>query len=98
MNALQYMQKELRETKGIGKNIFKSVSVEFECIDTIYEFNIISWNIKDADGDFLFIERLKKEIIIIDASDYWMMRHRKDFIERARECLQRIRRDELYRL
>lgn len=50
------------------ENILKSVSVEFECIDRIYEANIKSGTIKDADGDFSwFIEKLicENEIVVI---------------------------------
>lgn len=49
-------------------NLFKSVSVEFECIDKIYEANILEGNIKDAEGDCLwFMEQVKdaEKIVII---------------------------------
>lgn len=50
------------------ENIIRSVSVEFECIDRIYESNISSGIIKDANGDFSwFVEQLRheNEIVII---------------------------------
>ncbi|MBD5523499.1 MAG: hypothetical protein HDR04_03600 [Lachnospiraceae bacterium] len=56
------------KTRKWKENLLKSVSVEFECIDKIYEANIKNGNIKDADGDFLWlIERLRneREIVII---------------------------------
>ena len=46
----------------------RSVSVEFECVDKIYEENIKRGFIKDAAGDFTWlVEKLKdeKEIVII---------------------------------
>lgn len=61
--------------EGVGEKkhnwkdrLLKSVSVEFECIDNIYEYNIKNNNIRDAEGDFSwFIEKLQseKELIII---------------------------------
>lgn len=61
--------------EGIGErkrnwreNLLRSVSVEFECIDKIYEENLKRSFIKDAAGDFSWLaERLKdeQEIVII---------------------------------
>ena len=45
-----------------------SVSVEFECVDKIYEANIKARLIKDAEGDSeTLLERLRqeKEIVIL---------------------------------
>lgn len=50
------------------ENLLRSVSVEFECIDRIYEANIQCGNIQDSEGDFLWlIERIRneKEIIVV---------------------------------
>lgn len=49
------------------KGLRKSVSPEFECIDRIYEENIMNGNIKDADGSFdEFLKRVKGRQIGID--------------------------------
>lgn len=63
--------------EGVGEkkrnwveNLLRSVSVEFECIDVVYEANIKAGIIRDAIGDCAsLMERLKgeKEIIIIGA-------------------------------
>lgn len=50
------------------ENLLRSVSVEFECIDKLYEANIREGNIKDVGGDFLWlVEKLsdENEIVII---------------------------------
>lgn len=48
------------------ENLLKSVSVEFECIDKIYETNIKEGRIRNAEGDCSnLIERLKNENEII---------------------------------
>jgi len=48
------------------ENLLRSVSVEFECIDRIYEANIRCGNIQDGEGDFLWlIERIRNEKAII---------------------------------
>lgn len=48
------------------ENGLRSVSVEFECIDKIYEFNIKKGVIKDAGGDFAWlVAQLKKEQEIV---------------------------------
>lgn len=54
--------------KNMLHYILRSVSVEFECIDKIYEENIKAGLIKDAEGDSdTLLERLKqeKEIVIL---------------------------------
>lgn len=55
--------------RSLQENFLRSVSVEFECIDKIYEENIRKGIIKDAKGSCAdLIERLKgeKEIIILN--------------------------------
>lgn len=48
------------------ENLLRSVSVEFECIDRIYEANIRCGNIQDSEGDLLWlIERIRNEKAII---------------------------------
>lgn len=66
--------------EGVGEKkqsykeeLMKSVSVEFECIDSIYETNIKNGRIADACGDIVwFMERIRneKEIVIVGTGIY----------------------------
>ena len=66
--------------EGVGEknqdwrvNLLRSASVEFECIDKIYETNIKHGIIKDADGDFEWLlEQIRdeKEIVVIGTDLY----------------------------
>lgn len=52
--------------KNHAENLLKSVSVEFECIDRIYEENIKEGRIKNADGDCAaLLKRLRGQELII---------------------------------
>lgn len=54
-------------------NLLRSASVEFECIDRIYEANIKCGNIRDGNGDFVWLAdkiRNEKEIVIIGTGMY----------------------------
>lgn len=56
---------------GEKDKLCRSVSAEFECVDRIYEENIISGMINDADSGFEeFIERIKgKQIVILGTGE-----------------------------
>lgn len=58
----------VRENRtDLFQKVIRSASPEFECIDRIYETNILAGNIKDTEGDFNdLLRKLKgKEIVIL---------------------------------
>lgn len=61
-----YAEGVWEKSADINQNLLRSASVEFECIDRIYEENIKCGKITDAAGDFeALISRLKKEEEIV---------------------------------
>lgn len=61
-----YAEHIMESTENLFERIFRSASPQFECIDKIYEANVLAGNIKDVIGgmDWL-LNRLKKENIVI---------------------------------
>lgn len=54
------------QNQGLHEKIIRSVSPEFECIDKIYEANVVGGRIQDTIGDFdELIRRLKDEPEIV---------------------------------
>lgn len=63
-----YAEGTWQKKRNWKENLLRSVSVEFECVDKIYESNILSGNIEDGGGDWSwFIEKIgeEKEIVLI---------------------------------
>ena len=59
-----------QKTGDLYQTVIRSVSSEFECIDSIYEANVLAENIKDTVGNFTeVIERLKGKDIVILGTD-----------------------------
>lgn len=69
-NLRIYAEGTWPKEENMLKYILRSVSVEFECIDRIYEENIKTGLIKDAEGDYRkLLERLKPEEVVILGTD-----------------------------
>lgn len=61
-----YAEGTWEKTHNWKENLLRSVSVEFECIDKVYEANIENNLIKDAAGDYTaLLERLRGEDEVI---------------------------------
>lgn len=57
-----YAEGTWEKTRNWKENLLRSVSVEFECVDKIYETNIKNNLIKDADCEYyILLERLRGE-------------------------------------
>ena len=93
----------LGNRRNLCQKIASSASPQFECINHIYEENILAGNVEDAEGDFSnMLEKLKgKNVIILgmdakaqDAYDL-LLAHGIDIRSFAVENLQGVRRKRL---
>lgn len=62
-----YAEDLIPRTGSLYQTVMRSASSAFECIDRIYEANVLAGNIKDAKGDFdeLLRKVREKEIVIL---------------------------------
>ena len=60
-------ERVLDNAKNLFQRVIRSASAEFECIDRIYEANVLAGNIRDTEGDFnKLLEKLKdREVVIL---------------------------------
>lgn len=65
-----YAERIFENEKNLFQRVIRSASPEFECIDRIYEANLLAGNIKDTDGDFSnLLRKLEDKNIVILGTD-----------------------------